>query len=728
MKGNTTVVEKRRIVVESLNGPSTCFFVAQTDGTSRLYQYTGRHVTQPSESKQLTAVNTYTGQLVLVQREDYKDGNVNNLFTYDYEEGKRSKSKLPIQRQCHQGNSNGQIVQYDKKGYIVSGSDIRGTNPVQFKFGYRKGARFEDELLRAEYTFPHITIQVSWCVPPRNHAKRLEEWIPYSKVIEATFIQDSEVYHAKWIYEHKFHPIISTTLNGEPVATPRMIEHDWFHVLQKPTKCSFLSDNPITAFSSVKPHFITRMLGLQRKVYPISTSRARTHLWKTWRSSKDLDAVTARWLDETLLRSDSVLNPYWRNRDFGRLDVASAYLDAQINTIMARVDIEPDVSSWTHQAFKISDLASFGLGGDARINTRTLSSQLQDNDNELHILAMDTATWPNEPGGVSACRRDMVNDLKTIKWHIISENANDYGVPRFQIERNVQSLTFLPQWGLDFLNPTHGVFQNCLDSEIVAKSHSTSDVDIEQNFVPILTSLVRCARTINPGPEHIEEATKALVDLNTYFESTRNWNDVWKSDVVKMAWRELWLTEDIPDSLPVSQWWNAECPSMFQLDQALDMWCRYLFIFSIPVPEKIPDVFQASHHFTGATYGVLCKAKRQCTLHVWDHCISFREMTVFMSSAVSFDYPFINSSLLQLGYLACLLIEHHADVVLPCCDYFNPGWEVELGTSEGVLEHRQTFARKIDPVVNGICNMEKFEPIKTIKTETPTVIMLSHVQ
>jgi glycosyltransferase involved in cell wall biosynthesis len=166
----------------------------------------------------------------------------------------------------------------------------------------------------------------------------------------------------------------------------------------------------------------------------------------------------------------------------------------------------------------------------------------------------------------------------------------------------------------------------------------------------------------------------------------------------------------------------------FAQDQALNLWCRYLFIFSIPVPEKIPDVFQASHHFTGATYGILCKAKRNVSLHVWDHCISFREFTTFMSSAVSFDMPFVNSSLMSLGHLSCVLLEHHADVVLPCCDYYNPGWEVELGTAEGALEHRRTFARKIDPVVNGICNMEKFEPIKTIKTDTPTVVMLSHIQ
>ena len=153
-----------------------------------------------------------------------------------------------------------------------------------------------------------------------------------------------------------------------------------------------------------------------------------------------------------------------------------------------------------------------------------------------------------------------------------------------------------------------------------------------------------------------------------------------------------------------------------------------LFIFSIPVPEKIPDVFQASHHFAGASYGVLCKIKRNVTLHVWDHCISWREVTVFLSSAMSFDSPFVCTSLISLSRMASVLILHHADVVLPCADFFNPGWEVELGTQEGTMGHRRTFARKIDPVVNGICNMDSFKPIEKIRSKKPTVTMLSHVR
>ncbi|KAH7400444.1 hypothetical protein BKA64DRAFT_481996 [Cadophora sp. MPI-SDFR-AT-0126] len=728
-RGMKTIIHKNRIVIESLSGPSTCFLAAQSDGASRLSQYSGRHDHEPSDSKQLMAINTYTDKLILRQREEFREQRVVNMFTYEYrEDGKKSGHKFPMQRQCLKGDSTGEIVQYDNRGYISTGSSIRGVNPVKFTYWYRTSAKFEDELLRGEYIFPHITIRVSWSMPGRKDPRRLDEWIPFAKVTEATFVQGSDVHHASWTYEHKSHPEISTTLNGELVATPEMIRDDWFQVLKKPVKCGFLNDNPLLSYSSGKSSFASRVLGLNVKMYPISTSQARTQLWKSWKGGKELDAVTARWLDEGLLRSDRILNSYWRNRDRGRLNAAKEYLDAQADTIMARVDVDPEISSWVHIAFKISDFYSFGQGGDSRINTRTLSTQLRDSDDELHILAMDTSTWPNEPGGVSACRRDMVNDLKTIRWHVVAESANDYGVPKFQIEKNVQSLTVIPQWGLDFLNPTHGILENIIDSAVVQRSFDTRAADIEKNFLPILTSLVRCSRTLRMTPSHVEEATTALCDLNTYFESSRNWNDVWDSDVVKHKWRELWLDEDMDDAFPISKWWDFEKPTMLQMDQALNLWHRYLFIFSIPVPEKIPDVFQASHHFTGATYGILCKVKRQCTLHIWDHCISFRELTNFMSSAVSFDTPFVNSSLISLGLMGCILLEHHADVVLPCAAYFNPGWEIELGTAEGVLEHRKTFARKIDPVVNGICNMERFEPIEKVKTDKPTAVMLSHVQ
>src|ERR1700761_3633469 len=60
-------------------------------------------------------------------------------------------------------------------------------------------------------------------------------------------------------------------------------------------------------------------------------------------------------------------------------------------------------------------------------------------------------------------------------------------------------------------------------------------------------------------------------------------------------------------------------------------------------------------------------------------------------------------------------------------DFFNPGWEVEIGTSQGAVQHRNVFKRKIDPIVNGITDMQKFAPVTEIKSKKPTVTMLSHV-
>jgi hypothetical protein len=95
-----------------------------------------------------------------------------------------------------------------------------------------------------------------------------------------------------------------------------------------------------------------------------------------------------------------------------------------------------------------------------------------------------------------------------------------------------------------------------------------------------------------------------------------------------------------------------------------------LFIFSIPIPEKIPSVFQASHHSVSASYGVVCKLKRNCTLQIWDHAISWRETNLYLSSAMCTLPPFIRNSLLGLMKLTSCLILHHADQILPCAGKF----------------------------------------------------------
>lgn len=734
-KAMTVHIKKSRVVIQSMDGTFTAFRHQETDGGFKFYQYAGEHKTEPKDAKVLKYISSYSSDMLLLIRQEFRDGKLINEYHYDYHApgkksfklGKSSTSRTPLGRRCVQGENHLQSIAYNPKGLVDRGSYMKDGNLISFKYHYRKNPRFGDELLRAEFSLSHITANVSWCAPPLRHPEKHNRYIPHSKVMEATFVQlgNADVYESRWLYDHKFHPTIFTTINGMKVQTPPMIEHDYLNVLAKPKYTSFLHDNPFLYCKSLRSNIFTRLFGLTKKRFAVSTSRARSLMWKAWKDRTDLDGIVVRWMDDRLLRKDSVLAPYWRSRDWGNLTNAKKYVNLRADAIMASTDLDDNISSWTPLAVKISDLMNFGPGGDAVVTTRS-KDFANDTEETLHVMAADNGTWPNEGGGVSACRRDMINSLRTIKWHMICESANDFGVPKHQTEQNVQSLKLIPLWGLDFLTPTHGLFHNKLDSE-VDNVTSASEFDIKMNFIPILTALVKGARAIDLSKADIHRATRALVNLNTYFQESRHWSQVWNSEIVKQTWRDLWLTPDMANAIPSREWLDTELPTLSSLDVALELWYRYLFIFSIPVPDKIPGVFQASHHSVSASYGVVCKIKRNCTLQVWDHAIAWRETNLCLSSALCKLSPFVRNALLGLMRITSVLTLHHADIILPCADFFNPGWEVEIGTCQGTIEHRNTFRRKVDPVVNGITDMQKFAPVEEIKSERPTVTMLSHV-
>lgn len=734
VKGSIIAQKKDRIIIRSYGEAETAFVHALEDGGFKLVFYPGILKQEPEWGH--TRVTSYNKDMRISTRIEYKNGEATNEYAYEYPTqrtpqrfnkiSKAQNTRIPLSRHCTRGNDAGSKIQYNLKGHIESGSSVQHGNLMRFKYHYRKNAKYDDELLRAEFVLLHMSANVSWCAPPVRHAEKMERWIPTPRVHEATFVDGADVYECSWLYDHKFHPTITTKLNGEPVETPDMIRFDWLGVLKKPTRCNFTDENPLLKFTSPTSGFLGRLFRTNVKLQEISTSRARSQLWKAWKKRLDLDGVVIRWVDEELLRKESLLRQYWRRRDRGNLTGAEDYLALHADAVMASSDLTSDISAWTPLAIRISDLFSFGQGGDAVIYTRTKALG-RDTDENLHVIAVDTGTWPNEGGGVSACRRDLINNLRTIKWHMVVESANDFGLPKHQTEENVESLKIIPLWGLDFMHPCHGMFTNKLDSEVDHLVKAATIKDIKMNFIPTLTALVQGARAVNMTQADVKQATRALVNLNTYFQDSRHWKEVWTSDLVKDTWRKLWLADDMPNTQPPSEWFRTELPTMGHFDTALELWFRYLFIFSIPIPEKIPSVFQASHHSVSASYGIVCKIKRNCTLQIWDHAISWRETNLYLSSAMCTLPPFIRNSLLGLMKLTSCLILHHADQILPCADFFNPGWEVEIGSSKGQLTHRNVFRRKVDPIVNGITDMQKFSPVTDIKTKTPTVTMLSHV-
>jgi hypothetical protein len=220
--------------------------------------------------------------------------------------------------------------------------------------------------------------------------------ISHAQVTEAVFVLDADVWEVKYNYDHKFDPTIVTRLNGQVVDIPPLIKYDHLGVLQKPKSTNFMDDNPLFSFSTIEPNFVFRWLGLSTHRFPVSTSQARSWLWQAWKDNSQYDGVIVRWLDERLMRRNQVLKPYWRKRDWGLLDSAEAYLTQNSDSVIATSDLDSTISVWTPLAIKINDLYAFGLGGDASSRTRANYVSNQENDGALHVLAIDTGTWPNE--------------------------------------------------------------------------------------------------------------------------------------------------------------------------------------------------------------------------------------------------------------------------------------------------------------------------------------------
>jgi hypothetical protein len=440
--GTTVSLKRQRIAIENNDGLSTAFIHSPSEsGTFEVHQYGGDLDKEPEENGKLQRISTYNKEMLLLRREDYSNWGKVNVYTYEYSTetpGTRRKRlskfnnhRYPILRKCIEGKDEFEEVNFNYRGLVQSGSYILHGSLIRFSCHYRQGSNFDDELLRAEFVLPHLTCTVSWSAPPKNHQEKLDKWIPHSQVTEATFVLGADVYESHWSYDHKFHPIIHTTLNGEAIDTPPIIRWDHLGVLKKPTKFSFHHDDPLITFRSLKPHALTRWLGLDTHHNPVSTSRARSRLWNAWKNTPGFDGVIVRWLDERLLRKEPLLRPYWRRRDRGNLTGAGAFLNENADGVMAAVDLDNSISGWAPLAIKIADLHSFGQGGDA--NSRTRSKDPDFDNDGLQVLAVDSGTWPNEGGGVSACRRDMINNLRSVNWHMIAESANDFGLPKHQV-------------------------------------------------------------------------------------------------------------------------------------------------------------------------------------------------------------------------------------------------------------------------------------------------------
>lgn len=461
---------------------------------------------------------------------------------------------------------------------------------------------------------------------------------------------------------------------------------------------------------------------------PMPTWKLRTCLWKEWMATTDLDACTCCLLDEEMLRFEPLLHEYWKLRDAGYFAESKQYLYDNMHAIVAAIELMDDVAAKVSLSIRMSDLFVMGLSKDANFVTPAPEKHFIDTDNRLAVIFTDTGCWPDAPGGVSNCRRDLIDGHTTIRNYALSESANEFGIPRFQCERSIQAIKNLPLWGLDGKSPSHGLLDNLLQMQVENRLRNTTTRDIEERFIPLLKSYIRGARTHEFSKADLIHFTKVVLKMNKYFED-HDYLKSWQCKETRQAFKEAWLQEyDDPNIRNPNDCFAIEQPTAQNFDEAMGLYISYFFILSVKIPEVVPRVYQSTHHGISSLWGMCLKLRRGTSWGIWDHAILWRETCLNISVAQCILPVSVQTMLLGAMKLAAHLAYMHADTILPCTAVYNPIWEVELGTDEGRRQSQNIFLRKIDPVTNGISSMDAFKPVEKIKSEHPTAVMLSNVQ
>lgn len=644
----------------------------------------------PPQDKKPAFVAKYDEKLRLKSR-DAEDG---TTATYNYDS--RGRRRRPQSKEVV-GDKYTTIGIYDSQGRIQHGILTLGdSSRLSFCYHYKATPKGNAIILAADFmpvgeSGGSDVMSVFWGAPLQSGVGEYD-WVPSDKVYRIVRVINDKKFVTEFEYRHRRDPINTTIVEGDngfrtAVAKEPRLPFEQDFLLQKPKDLSFDSDDVLIHHSPLQVKRMRQHAGNElslasrwspfhlwkRKVHlSVPTWRIRTELWNGWLNG-GLDAATVCWMDELILREEPLLRDYWRARERGRLQDARKALDDGINQIVSAIDLETDISELCLLPIRTADLYAMGLGRDATEVMNRPQDAYKDTPDRLSVIVNDIGCWPEAPGGVSNCRRDLVNGHSTIRNHVLAECANDFGIPRFQVEKNVQSLKLLPLWGLDGKTAHHGLMQNMMQSQVDDKIRDTDmQRDVVDVFIPLLRDFVKGARTKSYSRGDLVKYTNVFLSMSKYYEH-KDYNQTWSSKVVEDAWAEAWLIPYNDDNITdPSQHFDMQRPSMTDFKDALGIYLAYFFIFSVNISEECPRVFQSTHHGISSLFGMLLKYRRGVTFGIWDHAILWRESCLNISPAqCELSVP-VQSMLLAGIRLASRLAYFHADIVVPCTSLFNP--------------------------------------------------------
>ncbi|KAJ3095131.1 hypothetical protein HDU97_007244 [Phlyctochytrium planicorne] len=552
---------------------------------------------------------------------------------------------------------------------------------------------------------------------------------------------------------------------GEPVATPIEVLEDHFGLLSLTPPIDFhlsseLADAGIRSRTkrkwSIVPPFV-RSLQIEYVSGPCATLRKREDLWTAWRAGK-IPGVFAREIDERFLRAEPILQSYWRHRDWGNIAACRAVLSEQKQVLDVALKVPDRPVTRTHLKIRFSDLYMLGVGGDAHqvfsfddhsknldmdeekqskgiVSTlgrltfgRTLpfaSAQVQKSKvdgTRLNVMNVDSGTWPTGGGGVGSCRRDLIDGLSRIRWNTIAEIGSAEAVQKdYQIERNIDSITYVVLWDVDFGTPNENVYRTENQKQLRRKQRATTDRVVRDLFVPLVEKLIEGCFCPEIPANMIGEYENVFVNLYHFFQMY-DWTTAWNHVGTQEAWIQGWLKGG-------SKLWengqlhDLETPTLQQIDILFGLITRLLLPLTVKLA-KIP-VVHASHHGIQAIIGVVAKKVHGSSLVVWDHGILWRERLFGLCGD---GMPrFTQNGFIGISRLVGRVVFARADYITPCTSIQNVDWEAWIGGGKhGSRLDTALMSTKINPVLNGM-DLSKFSVKRHLELEQPSAVMLSHI-
>ncbi|KAJ3411087.1 hypothetical protein HDV05_002757 [Chytridiales sp. JEL 0842] len=771
------VITDKYVQLHSPLHPETAFVNKREETSTTYNHYSGILQRPPSSKKQLNKVSWFNEDHVLLKQELWRNLKVIETAVYSYETDPKTgqMSIFPSRKECTSDRGTATYF-YDADGLVRRGLMNYWNTDIEATYVHSS----DMDILEATYKLRDIEATLRWYISPGNEP-HLQ--VPTVHIQSARLTIAGVTTVTTWDNLRTGDPALLTVLeaDGTRVSTPEFIIRDEFQFFTKAPRIDRLNFYMENILFFERRHVQKSKLKKMKKLRSsYGTGKARWALWKKWLDTEEIHGVWVRMIDEYLLRQEPLLKPYWRHRDNGNLEAAVDYLKENEIAIKVAIHFDDDVYAKLYGHIQFADLISMAdIGGDVHKNAWTLddpgladsrplleskkseatlngdqNTQPQKLEHQLtikrrgtterreetvEVFAAATGTWPSSSGGVSNCIRDVVDNLESIRWNVFAETAHDYELilTSFQVTRHVECVAMIPLWGFDGLDQQHNFYTKRLDADIEMFAFRTTPGVVQYFINRFLNPIICMLYCPILTKSHMTSALNLFCEYYDFFQ-VFDYNAVWEHPLTLSSWLRI-LSDQIPvDALDIEMDSKESAVSTRRFIQ------RALFCLTVKMPSKPPQMIQTTHHAIGSIYAVVMKAKTGAALQVWDHGVLWREYLGHWSGSESTSTPSFHNCLLGLGRLTAAMAMHFADSLVPCTKFSNPTWEVIIGTNinnmvtstaptvtpnktKYHLNNASSIARKIDPVVNGIVDLNGFFPHHDSENEKLTVVMLSHI-